>query len=365
MTLNSKKNRIIFIDLLRAFAVLQMVQGHTVDVLLSNDYRNFDSTVYSIWFFMRGMTAPIFLFTSGTVFTYLFRLAKEPFLKNHRVKKGLYRFLLLVGLGYLIRYPTATVVIFSDVTPQQWATFLTVDVLHLIGFGIFFILLFAFISEKVGNRDTLIFSLGALFFFGLWPVAAQINWTNYFPVPIAAYFYEKTGSLFPLFPWVGYLFCGAMLGSYLAKKPLIFRTTKFSLKIAIMGALLIFIFAVLKSVENSTENTTIKYWTDSYGLIALRVGFVLILNSIVSFVSLKLDSIPRILVLIGRNTLLIYIAHLVILYGSAWSPGIILLFDRSLNVWNTIGTAFLMIVTMTTMVIVIHRLKIRNKEMIT
>jgi uncharacterized membrane protein len=365
MTLNSKKNRIIFIDLLRAFAVLQMVQGHTVDVLLSNDYRNFDSTVYSIWFFMRGMTAPIFLFTSGTVFTYLFRLAREPFLKNPRVKKGLLRFLLLVGLGYLIRYPTATVVIFSDVTPEQWVTFLTVDVLHLIGFGILFILLFAFISERVGNRDTLIFLLGAFFFFGLWPVAAQISWTNYFLVPIAAYFYEKTGSLFPLFPWVGYLLCGAMLGSYLAKKPLIFRTTRFSLKLAIMGSLLIFVFAVVKSIENNTENESIKYLADSYGLISLRVGFVLILNSIVSFISLKLNSIPRLLVLIGRNTLLIYVAHLVILFGSAWSPGIILLFDKSLNVWNTIGTAFIMIVTMMLMVILIHRLKIRNKEIIT
>jgi len=365
MTFNSKKNRIIFIDLLRAFAVLQMVQGHTVDVLLSNDYRNFDSTIFSIWFFMRGMTAPIFLFTAGTVFTYLLRLAKEPFLKNHRVKKGIFRFLLLVGLGYLIRYPTATVVVFSDVTPEQWAIFFTVDVLHLIGFGILFIMLFAFISEKVGNRDTLIFSLGALFFFGLWPFIARISWTNYFPVPIAAYFYEKTGSLFPLFPWVGYLLCGAMLGSYLAKKPFIFKTTRFSLKLAIMGSLLIFLFAISKIIYNSTQNEVIKYLTDSYGLLSLRVGFVLILNSIVSFVSLKLNSIPKLLVLIGRNTLSIYVAHLVILFGSAWSPGLILLFDKSLNVWNTTVSAFLMIITMTIMVVVIHRLKIRNKEIIT
>lgn len=365
MTLSSKKNRIIFIDLLRAFAVLQMVQGHTVDVLLSNDYRSFDSILFSIWFFMRGMTAPIFLFTSGTVFTYLLRLAKEPFLKNHRVKKGVFRFLLLVGLGYLLRYPTATVVVFTNVTPEQWITFFTVDVLHLIGFGILFILLFAFISEKVGNKDTLVFSLGALFFFGLWPFAAQVNWTNYFPVPIAAYFYEKTGSLFPLFPWVGYLLCGAMLGSYLAKKPLIFRTSRFSLKLAIIGSLLIFIFSVSKLIQNGSQNEVVKYLSDSYGLLALRVGFVLILNSIVSFVSLKLNSIPKLLVLIGRNTLLIYVVHLVLLFGSAWSPGIILLFDKSLNVWHTTASAILMIITMTIMVIAIHRLKIRNKELIT
>ena len=365
MTLSSKKNRIIFIDLLRAFAVLQMVQGHTVDVLLANDYRSMDSFFFSTWFFMRGMTAPIFLFTSGTVFTYLFRLNHEPFLKNHRVKKGLLRFLLLVGLGYLMRYPTATVIIFSDVTPEQWTTFFTVDVLHLIGFGILFIMLFAYISEIVGKKDTIVFSIGALIFFILWPIASQINWTDYLPIPLAGYFYEKTGSLFPLFPWVGFLLCGAILGSYLARNPLIFRTSQFSLKLAVWGALLIFLFAVIKSVENNTVNETYKYWAESIGLISLRVGFVLLLNSIVSFISLKMTSIPKMFVLIGRNTLLIYIAHLIILYGSAWSPGLILLFDRNLSAWVTVATAFLMIVTMTIMVIMIHRLKIRNKEVIT
>jgi fucose 4-O-acetylase-like acetyltransferase len=161
------------------------------------------------------------------------------------------------------------------------------------------------------------------------------------------------------------LLCGAILGSYLARNPLIFRTSQFSLKLAVWGALLIFLFAVIKSVENNTVNETHKYWAESIGLISLRVGFVLLLNSIVSFISLKMISIPKMFVLIGRNTLLIYIAHLIILYGSAWSPGLILLFDRNLSAWVTVATAFLMIVTMTIMVIMIHRLKIRNKEVIT
>ncbi len=365
MTLSSKKNRIIFIDLLRAFAVLQMVQGHTVDVMLSNDYRNLDSFFFSTWFFMRGMTAPIFLFTSGTVFTYLLRLAREPFLKNPRVKKGVFRFFLLVSLGYLIRFPSFNIIDFTEVTPAQWVTFFAVDVLQLIGFGILFILLFAFISEKLGNKDNLVFSLAALFFFILWPIAAEIPWENYMSIPIAGYFYQKHGSLFPLFPWVGYLFCGAMLGSYLARNPAIFKSTKFSLKLAVWGTLLLFGFAVLKSIELISESVTIKYWADSIGLLCLRVGFVLVLNSVVSFISLRMNSIPKLLVLIGRNTLLIYVVHLVILYGSAWTPGLVILLDKKLDVWNTMGSALLMIGTMTLMVVVIHRLKIRNREIIT
>src|SRR5690606_26743920 len=194
MTHSSKKNRIIFIDLIRAFAVLQMVQGHTVDVLLSNDFRNLESPVFALWFFMRGMTAPIFLFTAGTVFTYLLRLHREPFSSNPRVKKGFKRFLLLVSLGYLLRYPTPTIVDFSNVSTNQWRIFFAVDVLQLIGFGLLFIILISWAAEKFKLSDFIVYPFFALFFFVLHPVFSQINWIDYFPAPVAGYFYRGTGS---------------------------------------------------------------------------------------------------------------------------------------------------------------------------
>jgi uncharacterized membrane protein len=36
MVRSDKKHRIIFIDLMRAIAVIQMVQGHTVDAVVSS-----------------------------------------------------------------------------------------------------------------------------------------------------------------------------------------------------------------------------------------------------------------------------------------------------------------------------------------
>ncbi|MDY0082460.1 MAG: heparan-alpha-glucosaminide N-acetyltransferase domain-containing protein, partial [Ignavibacteriaceae bacterium] len=74
MVRSEKKHRIIFIDLIRALAVIQMVQGHTIDALLAPEYRSLDYPVYYLWNFMRGITAPVFMFSAGTVFTYLFRL---------------------------------------------------------------------------------------------------------------------------------------------------------------------------------------------------------------------------------------------------------------------------------------------------
>jgi uncharacterized membrane protein len=364
MTIASPKNRIIFIDLMRALAVLQMVQGHTVDVVLADSYRNLNYPAFSAWFFMRGMTAPIFMFTAGTVFMYLFRLVNEPFKNNPRVKKGVKRFLLLIFLGYMLRFPTPTLVYFGNVTPQQWSTFFAVDVLHLIGFGILFLVLLAYVTEKIKINDYIVFSAGALFFFALYPIVSLVNWLNYIPAPIAGYFYYGTGSNFPLFPWAGYVISGGVLGSYLAKRPAVFKTTKFSFNLAISAGVLVCAGLIGNEIQISLTGQS-NLWTTSPNLILMRMGFVLLLNAVVSLISIKINTIPRFIILIGRNTLLIYIVHLVILFGSAWNPGIIVPFGRNLNVWETVTAAVIMISLMALMVYLIHRYKIRNKELVT
>ncbi len=349
---------------MRAFAVLQMVQGHTTDVLLANNYRDIANPFFALWFFMRGMTAPIFMFTAGTVFTYLFRLTKEPFKMNPRVTKGIKRFLLLISLGYLLRYPTSTIISFKPISQESWNTFFVVDVLQSIGFGILFLLILAYVAEKLKMNDYYIFGIGGALFFIAAPFFENINWLHYLPRFIAGYFYSGTGSLFPLFPWCGYVIIGGVLGSYLAKHPNVFKTKQFSLRIGTAGIILLTVFLICTLVNNYF-NTESFFWLSSYNTILLRVGFVLILNCIVSFISLSIETIPRFLILVGRNTLLIYIVHLVILYGSAWNPGLSNLFEKSFTAWQTFATAITMILLMSLMVWIIHKFKIKNKELVT
>lgn len=365
MVRSEKKHRIIFIDLMRAFAVIQMVQGHTVDVVLAPEFRAETYPAYFLWNFMRGMTAPIFMFTAGTVFTYLFRLVETPFNNNPRVKKGILRVLLLLTIGYLLRYPTYKIFDFSDVTQSQIDIFLAVDVLQLIAFGLFFVMLSAFIAEKLKLNDTFVFSFIAVIFFFSTPIIVNINWIEYFPQFIAGYFYTGTGSQFPLFPWVGYVVLGGVLGSYLAKNPLVFKTSKFSYYLGIIGFVLILISEIM--IYIGVEYFNYKFLNDSYSLdlIIFRIGFVLVLNGLVSFISQKIESIPRIIVLVGRNTLLIYVVHLMILYGSAWNPGIKNIFFSALSVSHTILAAFVMISLMVLMVLIFNKLKFRNKQLVT
>lgn len=358
------KHRVIFIDLMRAIAVLQMVQGHTISVFLSPELRNTDLPVYAVWYFLRGMTAPIFMFTAGTVFTYLFRSVKKPFSQNYRVKKGVRRAFLLIFLGYMLRYPTWTIVDFSEVTTDKWQLFFAVDVLQLIGFSLLILLAILSITEKLKLNYTITFVVSSCLIFLTSPFIETINWNSFLPAPLAAYFYSGSGSLFPLFPWAGYVISGGVLGSYLAQNPMVFKTSRFSLIVAIFGGTFT-LTAMLSDLILKSLNIQIIDPQAEPNTILFRMGFVLLLTAVVSYISIKVNKIPQLIILAGRNTLLIYVVHLIILYGSAWSPGLDLIWGYSFSGWQAFGAALIMITLMTIMVMGIHKLKIRNKELVT
>jgi len=223
MSNSEQKHRIIFIDLIRAFAVLQMVQGHTINVLLAEGSRNPELPFYAVWYFMRGMTAPIFMFTAGTVFTYLFHSVNKPFNNNPRVKKGIKRGLLLIIIGYMLRYPTTTLVDFSNVTEASWTIFFGIDVLHLIGVSLIAVLFLLLISEKFKLNNYFVFGATAALIFFSSTFIYSINWVSFLPQPLAGYFYHATGSPFPFFPWAGYVIAGGVLGIYLASYIICFK----------------------------------------------------------------------------------------------------------------------------------------------
>ena len=92
-----KTNRIYFIDAVRAFAILMMLQGHFIDTLLAVEFRDTTNIAYRIWQYFRGITAPTFFTISGLIFTYLLMKARDKGTSQERIKKGLF-----VGLCLLV-----------------------------------------------------------------------------------------------------------------------------------------------------------------------------------------------------------------------------------------------------------------------
>ena len=123
--------RLYFIDAMRAWAILMMLQGHFVDGLLDNAFRDNSNGVYSVWKYFRGVTAPVFFTVSGFIFTFLLIKGNEIGFNNPRVKKGIKRGLQLLAIGYLLRLN-----FFGLLKGQIYGSFYLVDVLHCIGLSI-------------------------------------------------------------------------------------------------------------------------------------------------------------------------------------------------------------------------------------
>lgn len=56
-----EQKRLHFIDAIRAWAILMMLQGHFIDGLLAPQFRDLDQKWFQIWTYFRGITAPVFL----------------------------------------------------------------------------------------------------------------------------------------------------------------------------------------------------------------------------------------------------------------------------------------------------------------
>jgi uncharacterized membrane protein len=328
------KDRIIFLDLLRALAVFLMLEGHTVHALLLEELRTFDSFAFSVWHNVRGFTAPIFMFTAGAVFSYLLHKSGNISLKGPRVKKGFKRVIILLFIGYMLRFPSFSVEGWSHITETQWTIFSSVDALHLIAAGLFLIIIASLFTVKYKINVYLVYLSSASFFFLLTPFMRKVEWINFLPWGIASYFTEDYGSIFPVFPWAGYLLTGAAFGYYLFKSNPADKK-KTALKIGILGASAVLLSGLSDLAAPALSGTpgSLQF---SYSIYLLRIGVVVLLSSVVMVATVRIKKLPSIVQLMGKHSLVIYAVHLMIVYGSALSPGLSWYLGKSLSLLQTI-----------------------------
>ncbi|MDA3860059.1 MAG: heparan-alpha-glucosaminide N-acetyltransferase domain-containing protein, partial [Melioribacteraceae bacterium] len=306
--------------------------GHTVQSLLDVSYQTSYSFIYQSWLFLRAFTAPIFIFSSGIVFSYLLFQKPLSFSNNPRILKGIKRGTSLILIGYLLRYPTIKIFNLGNVSSSQWITFFTIDALHLIGIGILSILLFAFISSRLKINSAITFSILTLSVFVISPVVNSIVWNSSGNIFLTSYITFQFGSIFPLFPYLQFIFLGAIWGILIAEKP---RLLSNNGNIYIILFFSLFIIAFAYALKTN--------YSDSL----LRVGVIFVLLSLFEYISRSIKRIPKIIESLARNSLWIYIIHLVILYGSPTSIGLYQIIGKTLSAETTIFIALLMLILMT------------------
>ena len=202
----SQTQRLFFLDALRAFAILMMLQGHFISGVLDPSYRDPENSIYQFWEYCRGFTAPVFFTVTGWVVMFL--LLKNPTQGklNPRIKKGLKRGFELLGWGYLLRLNLPT--LFNG---SLNSSFFKPDVLQIIGLGLLFTVGFYYLLyPRLKKRIGFVFLLIGLIIFITQPLYVDLKFSN-LPTFIASYLTKANGGVFYLFPWLGYVSIGASI----------------------------------------------------------------------------------------------------------------------------------------------------------
>ncbi|WCO03370.1 heparan-alpha-glucosaminide N-acetyltransferase domain-containing protein [Psychroserpens ponticola] len=317
-------NRLFFIDAVRAFAILMMLQGHFIDTLLNPIYRNTSNLAFQIWSYFRGITAPTFFTISGLVFLFLLLRAKEKGDDYPRIKKGLYRSLLLIIIGYGLR-----INIFSWLNGELSNTLLIIDVLQCIGLSLIILIgCYVLLRKYVRLLSVLLLVLGCLCFLTE-PLYRSLN-LSHIPDVFANYMTKKNGSIFTILPWFGFTAFGGFLAT-------VFFSHAHKNRFRLITIFSFFIFGSLLIEYSSWFLMKLYYWTDVelfkasayYNYLFTRFGNVLLLFGIfyASEPLLKGSIIGK----IGQKTLSIYVIHFIIIFGSFTGMGLKHFFSKSLT----------------------------------
>jgi uncharacterized membrane protein len=345
-----KSNRLYFIDAVRAFAILMMLQGHFISTTLGSIYRDPNSMAYSIWLYFRGNTAPMFFAISGLIFTYLLLKANDKGNDNPRIKKGIKRGFELIIIGYLLR------ISFVSWFKGYFDTyFLLVDVLQCIGLSlIVLVLLYILVQKNRRVLSILLLIIGSIIFVTE-PLYRNLT-LEHVPQFFANYVSKQNGSVFTMLPWFGFMAFGGFIATLFYKyadKP------KFKLASILFfissGLALTFFSTWLLELLYAVTGIELFYASASYNYLFLRLGNVLVAFGI--FYALERFLKHSLITKIGAKTLSIYVVHFIILYGSFTGIGLNLFYTNILTPWQAIVGALLFLIGSCVIVLNLGRMK--------
>lgn len=337
--MSNSKSRLFFLDAIRAWAILMMLQGHFIDGLLDNAFRDSSNLLFSTWKYFRGITAPVFFTVSGFIFTFLLIKSPQTGWNNPRVKKGIKRGFELLVIAYLLRMN-----LFGLFKGEIYDSFYLVDVLHCIGLSLLFITgfyLLTFAKQK-WIFPTILASTTLLLF--LFEPTYKASSFEYLPQFIANYLSKSNGSVFTIIPWLGYATIGSFMSVLFSKYQDNKNLYTYIVPIYILTGLVLILFSS-DFFYSIYEVTGIQLFQSIFNnnYLFIRLGDVLIVFSI--FIILRKFLMNSTWLKIGQSTLSIYIIHFIILYGSFTGIGLYRFFHHSLSPWVAISGAVLFMIS--------------------
>lgn len=345
----ASKRRWLALDLLRFTAVVLMVQGHLFYVVLDQALRA--ERWYSYHAYVHGFTAPLFLFASGAAFgiTTLNKWSEHT-AWGKPVAKRFERYLIIIAIGYALHLGRLELSWLLELPSERLMRATRVDALQHIGVTLLIVEALALLLKR---KALFLGVVGAL---GIAAVASAPwvwNWDlSGLPIPLAAYVNASTGSVFPLVPWAGFIALGVVTAAWVQRRrdrvPFGLRQLAVPLAVASVALVLMGHGLARSGWDPFPEH---NFWKTSPWFFMVRAGVIFGVLAALCAVDVALRDrqrapAVRVLQVIGSQTLVIYVAHLMVLYGSGVAPGLGARWDRNLGLVESSAMAAALLLAM-------------------
>jgi uncharacterized membrane protein len=349
------KQRYLFIDLLRFVAAFFMIQGHVFDALLSTQIKGHPS--FYMYDFFHGFVAPAFLLASGVAYgASTMKRWDEHITWGTRTRRRMLRFVGLMAIGYALHLPYFSLrKTLSTASPTEIKALLQSDVLQCIGITLLLLQVGILLVKKRRPFEWAVAGVAAVVIL-VAPLMWSARFSGYLPMAVVAYLTPENGSWFPLFPWSAYILCGVLFGCILvnAKDPA--RTSSVMRKYAALnGGILILALTVMYLPFDIYPAH--DFWKSNPTMFLVRLSAVGLVASLIFLVERWWKSIPDFPSIIGRESLFVYILHLVIVYGSVVNRGLSQRIGPTLQVAGALGVFAVVFALIGLITILWHRLK--------
>jgi uncharacterized membrane protein len=340
----ASKSRLAFIDFLRGWALLVMIEVHVFNAFILPELKL--TSWYHALNFVNGLVAPSFTFISGFVFL----LASQKKIESFRAYgsafwKQIGRIGLIWIVGYSLHLPFFSFHrIMTESTEAQLLSFYQSDVLHCIAFGLLVLFLLRLIIKNDRTYRMVLFLSGVVVV-----AATMFTWdydfSKWIPAPIASYMNSQHYSLFPLFPWLAFM----LFGGYFASCYIIAREQQrgksYILRFALIGAILTVVCAVERELSLNFPIGSSDVRANPFFFFE-RLGIVMLLLTTCWFYAEYRKTERSFVLNVGRESLMVYAVHLLVIYGRFWNErSLIFYYGNTFGVLKCIaGTLALMIV---------------------
>jgi hypothetical protein len=318
--------RLLFVDLYRLIALFLMVQGHLFRALVDTGLTK--SFLWQAHESVHKFTASIFLFGAGMIFMIVTRRRWDTYKRfGSRTWHRLRRYFYFLLIGFWLRLPFFSLRKTIQLMDSGLLAKMTaVDVLHVIAVGLILLHLLCMLAGRPRRLLWFLLPLGIAFFVFA-PIVRTMQLSG--PAPLISWISRQYGSQFTIIPWWGYIFLGACLGIIFPDSGRIADERRLMNVVIIGGLALLGAGIGLAALMQWNFVYAPGYRPDQMiarlGVVTSFMGFCWYLEQ--WGVARKLKGA----FFLSEESLIVYVVHLLLVYGSVLAPGMSRIIDNTLR----------------------------------